>query len=115
MFQTKSLENGFVFHFSILSDGVVFWICFFKWFFPSLVCLVWFGLEGMRENLGKRVSFLGPIQAFDPGPVTEVMPLCPNFSSCGPDQTKWTAGENPGESGKEGEKQPESASSILED
>lgn len=43
MFQSKSLENGFVFHFSILVMEL-FSEFFFKWIFPSPVCLVWFAL-----------------------------------------------------------------------
>lgn len=44
MFQTKSPENGFIFHFNILGDGVVFsGFVFLKYFSPSgLFGLVWF-------------------------------------------------------------------------
>lgn len=53
MFQTKSPEKGFVFHFNILGDGVVFSGLVFLSISPPLVCLDWFGLEGLRGNLGK--------------------------------------------------------------
>lgn len=84
MFQINSPENAFVFRFSILGDGIVFSEFVFLSMFPptrsTLVCLVWFGLEAQRE-FRRKVSFLGPIQVPDAGPVIQVLafflPLIP--------------------------------------
>lgn len=95
-----------------LFSGFVFLGGFFP---PSLVCLVWFGLEGLRENLGKGSTSWAPFKPLSQGQSQRGRLRAPTPPAVVQTGLTRTAGETPPEGGKEAEKPPESTSAILED